>query len=230
MKKIITLIFFICLVTLKNFAQNVAINISGALPNASAMLDIASNTSGLLIPRMSTGLRLAITVNASTTGLVVYDTTTNSFWYYNGAIWVQLLNATTGWALAGNALAGTEILGSTNAQPVLLFSNNIERMRILAAGQVAVNSALTFANSTFYSLATGNNNAVDGNAAGTGAAVYGQNTGTGQGVFGLSTNATGLGLFGVNTNAAGTAIYGLNNAATVASAGFGGYFLSSQTA
>jgi hypothetical protein len=210
-----------------SFAQNVAINATGAAPVASAMLDITSTTSGLLIPRMSSVQRVAIATPA--TGLKVYDTTTNTFWYFNGVIWVQVLNANTGWALAGNTLAGTEILGSTNNQPVRMFSNNTERMRILATGQVAVNSTATFANSTFYSLATGNNNAVDGNAAGTGAAVYGQNTGTGQGVYGISSNATGLGLYGVNTNAAGTAIYGFNNAVAGAAVGFGGFFRSSQT-
>ena len=221
------LFYFLIVFSSVSFAQNVAINATGAAPVASAMLDITSTTSGLLIPRMSSVQRVAIATPA--TGLKVYDTTTNTFWYFNGVIWVQVLNANTGWALAGNTLAGTEILGSTNNQPVRMFSNNTERMRILATGQVAVNSTATFANSTFYSLATGNNNAVDGNAAGTGAAVYGQNTGTGQGVYGISTNATGLGLYGVNTNAAGTAIYGFNNAVAGAAAGFGGFFRSSQT-
>ncbi len=235
MKKFIISLFIICFISNKNFSQNVAINATGAIPNISAMLDIASTTSGLLVPRMTTALRTAIGTPA--TGLVVYDTTTGGFWYFNGTVWVQLLNATTGWALVGNTLAGTEILGSTNAQPVRVFSNNIERMRILTAGQVAVNSTVTFGTSTFYSQATGNNSAIDGNAAGTGNAVYGQNTGTGFGVNGLSTNATAMGTAGYNTNASGTGgIFSGNNGTPnylvagsgVAATGLstGGYFFS----
>jgi len=227
MKKIILSLIFINVFTASYHSQNVAINGSGALPVASAMLDIASTNSGLLIPRMITTDRLAIGTPA--TGLVVYDTTTNGFWYFDGTVWVQLLNATTGWSLAGNALVGTEFMGSTNAQPVRFFSNNTERMRILGSGQVAVNSTVTFATSTFYSSATGNNSAVDGDANGIGAAIYGQNLGTGQGVFGLSTNATGLGVYGLNTNATGIGVYGFNNAAAGASIGFGGFFRSNQS-
>ncbi|MEI8136466.1 MAG: tail fiber domain-containing protein [Bacteroidota bacterium] len=130
MKKILLLL---CVIISAIFnAQNVAINSNGAAPAASAMLDVASTTSGLLIPRMTSVQRTAIAAPA--TGLVVYDTTTGDFWYYNGVIWVQLLNTNSGWALAGNTLAGTEILGSTNAQPVRLFSNNIERMRLTSTG------------------------------------------------------------------------------------------------
>ncbi len=128
-----TLSLLICLSYLKINSQNVAINGTGAAPVASAMLDITSTTSGLLIPRMTTAQRAAIAAPA--TGLKVYDTTTGGFWYFNGAVWVQLLNANTGWALAGNTLAGTEILGSTNAQPVRFFSNNTEWMRLTSTGR-----------------------------------------------------------------------------------------------
>lgn len=227
MKKIITLLFLICLISNNYFAQNVAINGTGAAPVASAMLDIASTTSGLLIPRMISAQRTAIATPA--TGLTVYDTTTGSFWYYNGTIWVEMSTSNNGWLLAGNTLTVNGILGSLNAFDVRFFSNNTERMRILSAGQVAVNSTATFANSTLYSLATGNNDAVDGNANGSGAAVYGQNIGTGQGVYGLSTNATGFGVLGLNTNAGGTAVYGVNNAAAGAGVAFGGYFRNNQT-
>jgi hypothetical protein len=130
MKKII--LPLILLSGLAGQSQNVSINATGAAPVASAMLDISSTTSGLLIPRMTSVQRIAIATPAQ--GLKVYDTTTNSFWYFNGTIWVQILNSNTGWALAGNTLAGTEILGSVNAQPVRFFSNNTERVRITSAG------------------------------------------------------------------------------------------------
>ena len=68
------------------FSQNVGI---GTLtPNNSAQLEVASTSKGLLIPRMNSGQRTAISSPAQ--GLQVYDTDTNSFWYYNGSAWTEL--------------------------------------------------------------------------------------------------------------------------------------------
>ena len=55
-----------------------------------AALDVESTTSGLLIPRMTTVQREAITVGVNQTGLQVYDTTTNTIWLYNGTEWGEL--------------------------------------------------------------------------------------------------------------------------------------------
>ncbi|MBA3664939.1 MAG: tail fiber domain-containing protein [Bacteroidetes bacterium] len=130
------LLFVFALISSTVFSQNVAINATGAAPVASAMLDITSTTSGFLMPRMTSVQRVAIAAPA--TGLKVYDTTTNSFWFFNGVIWVEQLATNNGWALAGNTLAGTEILGSVNAQPVRFFSNNTERLRLTSAGYLGI--------------------------------------------------------------------------------------------
>lgn len=108
-------------------------------------------------------------------------------------------NATTGLTM-GMYRIGANILGFS--------TNSLERLRMNASGQVIVNSATAFGSSTFYSLATGNNDAIDGNAAGTGTAVYGQNIGTGQGVYGLTNNALGIGVAGNNLST-GTGVYGV---------------------
>jgi hypothetical protein len=142
MKKSLLFLFSL-FITGVSFSQNVAINSTGALPAASAMLDITSTTSGLLIPRMTSAQKTAIAAPA--TGLIVYDVTLNAFWYYNGTAWVPLLSSATGWMLTGNSLAGTEFMGSTNAQPVRFFSNNIERARILSNGEVLVGSTTLIA-------------------------------------------------------------------------------------
>lgn len=198
-------------------AQNVGINSTGVAPDASAMLDIASANSGLLVPRIAlTAANAAAPVTSPVTSLLIYNTATAGtipnavipgYYFWDGAKWVAFGGSGgKDWALLGNAgtAAATNFLGTTDAVDMVFRSNNVERMRILSAGQVAVNSTLTFATSTFFSAATGNNNAVDGSAAGTGSAVYGQNTGTGIGVRGLSNNATGNGIYGVNINASGT--------------------------
>ena len=66
-------------------AQNVSINETGATPDNSAMLDITSSNKGLLIPRMDSTTRKNIMNPAE--GLMVFDSTYNSFWYYNGTAW-----------------------------------------------------------------------------------------------------------------------------------------------
>jgi len=65
------------------FAQNVGIGISQ--PHPSARLDITSTTRGMLTPRMGTSQRLAI--NNPAKELLVFDSTLNSFFYYDGGKW-----------------------------------------------------------------------------------------------------------------------------------------------
>jgi hypothetical protein len=72
-------------------AQSVAINTDGAASNASAILDVKSTTHGVLIPRMTLAQRNLITVNASTLGLLIFQTdNTPGFYFYNGTAWTQL--------------------------------------------------------------------------------------------------------------------------------------------
>jgi hypothetical protein len=81
-------------------AQNVAINSTGAAPNSSAMLDISSANSGLLIPRVAlSALNNNSPIGASiTTSLLVYNTATAGtapnavtpgYYYWDGAKWVR---------------------------------------------------------------------------------------------------------------------------------------------
>ncbi|MCB0534616.1 MAG: tail fiber domain-containing protein [Lewinellaceae bacterium] len=66
----------------------VAINQDNSTPDPSAMLDVKSDAKGLLIPRLSSAQRTGIASPA--TGLLVFDNTTNSFWYYNGTAWKEI--------------------------------------------------------------------------------------------------------------------------------------------
>ncbi len=43
-----------------------------------------------------------------------------------------------GWLLTGNTLAGTEFIGSVNGQPFIIRTQNVERMRILANGNIGI--------------------------------------------------------------------------------------------
>jgi hypothetical protein len=228
MKKIYvtTLIVGIALSATKLFAQNVGINSTGAAPAASAMLDVVSSNSGLLIPRVAlTAVNATGPITSPATSLMVYNTATAGiapnnvipgYYYWDGAKWVALGGSgSKNWSVTGNAgttpsssaigtAANNNFAGTTDANAYVLATNNLERMRILSDGRISVNSQAPFTGATFYSLASGGNDAIDGNASGAGDAVYGQNSGTGEGVYGLSSNTAGLGMIGQNLTNTGT--------------------------
>lgn len=89
-KSTLFLLLFAVLLQTNLFAQNqnISINETGALPDNSAILDVASQTKGILIPRMTSSQRSQVQNPA--TGLLVYDTNENSFWYYNGNQWTEI--------------------------------------------------------------------------------------------------------------------------------------------
>ena len=89
----------------KIYAQNIAINATGGLPDASAMLDINSTSKGFLAPRMTTTQQNAIPVPAN--GLLIFNTTDNVFKVNTGTtispVWTPLA---TGSGIAINSLNG----------------------------------------------------------------------------------------------------------------------------
>jgi hypothetical protein len=101
MKKI--MIFF-CLVPcgLSALSQSGSVGIGTTSPNTSAALEIQSTTKGVLIPRMSTIQRNAISSPAP--GLLVYDNTTNTFWFRNSTGWAELIDTSAGvWKRNGDS-------------------------------------------------------------------------------------------------------------------------------
>ncbi len=121
-------------------SAQVGINSDNSAPDVSAMLDIKSISSGLLIPRMTAADRDNIASPA--TGLTVYVTDDNSFYYFDGTNWIRLQESGKSWLLAGNAgTSGTEFLGTTDAQPLIFKTNNTERVKIDPNGYIGVNTA-----------------------------------------------------------------------------------------
>jgi hypothetical protein len=122
MKKIFLIIFSCFLFSALLNAQSVGINNNA--PDTSAILDIKSNTKGMLMPRTSTDSRLAIAVPVK--GLILYDTTTGSFWFYNDSAWAQLSVSGNSWDVAGNAGINpdNDFIGTISDQPLRFRVNN----------------------------------------------------------------------------------------------------------
>ncbi|MBL4753457.1 MAG: tail fiber domain-containing protein, partial [Flavobacteriales bacterium] len=100
----------------------------------SALLDVSSTTSGVLIPRVTLVQRNAIATPV-TSELVFQTDNTPGYYYWDGTAWVQMLTGSgsgSGWATTGNAglSAATNFLGTTDKVPLVFRTDNIERMRV----------------------------------------------------------------------------------------------------
>lgn len=84
------LLLLACFATFNCFAQSGSVGIGTNNPNSSAALDIQSTDKGILIPRMSSIQRNAIS-NAAT-GLLVFDNNTGSFWFKTATVWKELID------------------------------------------------------------------------------------------------------------------------------------------
>jgi hypothetical protein len=121
-------------------AQNIGMNT--AAPDASALLDITANNRGLLIPRIAlTASNVAAPVVSPAISLLIFNTATAGiapndvkpgYYYWNSTKWVGI-GTGSAWDLLGNAgtSAGTNFVGTTDAQDVVFKTNGIENMRIL---------------------------------------------------------------------------------------------------
>lgn len=150
-------VVFIILINAFHFctAQNIGINNTGEVPHSSAMLDVYSTSSGLLIPRVAllSTTNTASPIASPTVSLVVYNTATAGtspfnvipgFYYYNGSEWSPI-GGNLAWSVFGNSgtTAGTNFLGTTNAQDLVIKTATLvgfpyEKIRITRAGDVGI--------------------------------------------------------------------------------------------
>ncbi|OFX39331.1 MAG: hypothetical protein A2X03_01485, partial [Bacteroidetes bacterium GWA2_40_15] len=98
--------------------QGVGISENPIVPHSSSILELQSTLRGFLAPRMSTAERVAIATPAQ--GLLVFDTNTQSFWYYNSG-WKAIASTSIGTA---NQLLGMNNAGDANEYKSLLGTTN----------------------------------------------------------------------------------------------------------
>ena len=105
----------------------------GTTANATALLDVTSTTKGVLLPRLTTTQRDAITSPA--TGLTVYNTTTNTNDTYLGGAWVNDLQSAspsfTGLLSGvGTTQTGSSAVGTVSISQTLNTTGNVDVVSI----------------------------------------------------------------------------------------------------
>jgi hypothetical protein len=93
MKKILTLLMITGLVWSSQIQAQVSISTTCDDPDASSMLDVQSTDKGMLVPRM-TATQMG-NIASPATGLLVFNTTANEFYYFDGTNWMPFNTDTT---------------------------------------------------------------------------------------------------------------------------------------
>lgn len=68
-----------------------SIGVGTITPDPSAVIDVSSTAQGMLVPRMTSSQRTMIASPAQ--GLLVFDLSTNSFWFRSSSGWVELVDS-----------------------------------------------------------------------------------------------------------------------------------------
>ncbi|MFV0531943.1 MAG: hypothetical protein ACK5MD_10970 [Flavobacteriales bacterium] len=78
---------FFCIIHLLCIHTTAQVGIGTSNPNPKSLLDIQSKQTGLLVPRMTTTERNALTLNTMHEGMMVYDTEVKDFFYVKNSLW-----------------------------------------------------------------------------------------------------------------------------------------------
>gem|GEM_PF-1141136 len=211
-------------------AQNVGINNDGSVPDPSAILDLKSTTSGLLIPRMDSVNRVAIPNPAN--GLMVYDTGTNTFWCWVGVSWIELMQGYVSLLHDADAdtkvqveegpdddvirfdMAGTEYFRMNNGRLEVLNTGGSVFVGAGAGAQddFSANRNVAIGDSALGSNTTGYFNTATGSRALYHNTIGHDNTAIGRGA--LENNTEGNSNIAIGQNALLSNVTGSNNTAT----------------
>ncbi|MEI6277586.1 MAG: hypothetical protein WCP08_16430, partial [Prolixibacteraceae bacterium] len=141
---IVLLIFvFLSLSGPNLFAQGVGISETTITPDANAILELKSTLRGFLAPRMTTAQRTTLGLIPPSEGMLVFDTDTQSFWYFSSgwkAISAGMINGANGGTGVDNSgktitLGGN--LTTIGAFPTTLTSTGSTSITLPTSGTLA---------------------------------------------------------------------------------------------
>jgi len=141
--KTIKLLIMALFLTLSVSAQ-VAVNISGNSPDASAMLDLTSDTKGILVPRMTATQKGQISNPA--TGLLIYQTDGSSGFYYNSGSpsspnWLQLSSSILREISDNDGDTKVQVQKNADEDKIRFETNGSERMIIDNSGNIGLGTS-----------------------------------------------------------------------------------------
>ena len=123
MRKSIFLMGWLCFVLSISLSAQVTINTDGSNADPSAILDLKSSEKGLLIPRMTTLERDAISNPAE--GLLIYNTQANAFQYYKSPNWKEIVESSLLACIMDGDLDTKVCVDTSSADPdVVLFTTD----------------------------------------------------------------------------------------------------------
>ncbi len=132
-------LFVVFLLCSQGYAQ-VGIGIEN--PDPSSILDLSSNSAGLLMPRMTTAQRTQISSPAN--GLMVYDTTEGAFYFFKSGAWAKLDSSVrSNYKLIKSAADLSSELTAGGGSKYLLNSNTFYEINgsIMLAAPIDLNNA-----------------------------------------------------------------------------------------
>lgn len=188
--------------------SNAQVGIGTTNPNTSSALDITSTTAGLLIPRMTTAQKTAIATPA--TGLQVFDTTTNSLWFYNGTAWFEYSKSDLRVVGSGNHITQDAGAGY-NGTSAGTGGNNIGIGAGTLAGANTAGQIIAIGYNALNKNTSGSQNTAIGTVALANNTTGGNNTAIGWGA--LAGNTTGGANMAMGYNALGANSIGNSNLA-----------------
>jgi hypothetical protein len=144
-----------------NASRAQSIGIGTASPDNTALLELNSNSKGILIPRITIAERDLIQNPAK--GLMVFIIDDSCFHFNAGTAaspqWTALLSKRNGWSTSGNS--GTDpnqnFLGTTDNKPLVFKVNNIPAGKLHPEGNIFLGNFAGQGSTGFNNIAIGNN-------------------------------------------------------------------------
>jgi cytoskeletal protein CcmA (bactofilin family) len=129
--------------------------VNGATATANVGIGTTTPMNRLHVVSTADPLRLeGLQVNSALDNVLVVDA--------SGVVKKRSLSGfvgSTAWLLTGNTLSGGEVLGSLNPQPLVLVTNNVERLRVEGTGEVVVQNQAAGTPTTVLRVLGGNGGA-----------------------------------------------------------------------